>query len=82
MRDDRGPARPGPRDDRGPARPGARDDRKEGGLSWSPRTGLARQKAGAREIAKASTGRRTAAGSKSGKPGRPMLKVSHKTPKR
>lgn len=47
------------------------------GLRWSERVGLARQKAGARQIGKAVAGR---GGAK--KPGRPMLKVSHKRSKR
>ncbi len=61
-----------------PAQPAPATPRR--GLEWSPRAGFARQKAGAREIAKAATGRRER--SASAKPGRPLLKVSHKRPKR
>jgi ribonuclease R len=51
------------------------------GLDWKPRVGLARAKAGARKIARAGEGRGRGAGSSAagGKPGRPLLKVSHKT---
>ena len=65
---------PPPDDDAAPTPPARQ------GLAWSPRVGLAKQKAGAREIAKAATGRRERpAGSKTL---RPLLKVSHKRPKR
>jgi ribonuclease R len=64
-----------------PARPTPPAATARRGLEWSPRTGLARQKAGAREIAKATEGRGGRAGrSAAGKPGRPLLKVSHKGP--